>query len=162
LPPLNEQREICQKIEKLLTISYNFQSEIESSLKQTDRLRQSILKHAFEGKLVPQDMSDESAGILLYRIFEAKGQRKEKLEPSKPARRKETTMPRIRLSLNEVLAEAKTQLMPHELFYKAGFSKENIDEFYQELRDEINRLRIMEIRPNEVDVYLKVVENENK
>jgi hypothetical protein len=52
--------------------------------------------------------------------------------------------------------------MPHELFYKAGFSKENIDEFYQELRDEINRLRIMEIRPNEVDVYLKVVENENK
>jgi len=41
---------------------------VEQSLKQAERLRQSILKKAFKGKLVPQDTSDGSAEELLERI----------------------------------------------------------------------------------------------
>ncbi|MGZ8159328.1 MAG: restriction endonuclease subunit S [Methylobacter sp.] len=41
---------------------------IATSLQQAEALRQSILKKAFSGRLVPQDPNDEPAGVLLERI----------------------------------------------------------------------------------------------
>jgi len=38
---------------------------LEQSLGQAERLRQSILKKAFEGRLVAQDAEDEPASVLL-------------------------------------------------------------------------------------------------
>lgn len=43
-------------------------------LQQAQRLRQSILKKAFEGKLVPQNPEDEPAERLLERIRQEKEQ----------------------------------------------------------------------------------------
>ncbi len=39
-----------------------------AELKRADQIRQAILKRAFEGKLVPQDPTDEPASVLLARI----------------------------------------------------------------------------------------------
>lgn len=70
LPPLAEQQEIVQEVERRLSIVEDNDVQINSNLARATSLRQSILKQAFEGKLVPQDPKDETASTLLARLAE--------------------------------------------------------------------------------------------
>ena len=65
---LSEQEIILGEIESRLSVCDKIEESIDQGLKQAEALRQSILKRAFEGKLVPQDVRDENASILLERI----------------------------------------------------------------------------------------------
>jgi type I restriction enzyme S subunit len=76
LAPLNEQHRIVEEIEQRLSLMNETQKTIAQAMKQSDRLRQSILKIAFEGRLVPQDPSDEPAEKLLDRIKDERAKSK--------------------------------------------------------------------------------------
>ena len=75
-PPLAEQHRIVAEVERRLSLLDDLEAVVSANLKRAERLRQAILKRAFEGKLVPQDPDDEPAGVLLERI-----RRERKAEP---------------------------------------------------------------------------------
>jgi type I restriction enzyme S subunit len=52
LPPIQEQQQIVNELESKLTVSDKIEETIKESLQQAETLRQSILKKAFEGKLL--------------------------------------------------------------------------------------------------------------
>lgn len=88
IPPLSEQHKIVEEIESRLSIADNVEKVAEQSFKQSERLRQSILKQAFEGKLIPQDPTDEPAEKLLERIKEEKAKREAQNKKTKKHRSK--------------------------------------------------------------------------
>ena len=52
LPPLAEQKQIVAEVERLLSVADDTAATIDRELQRAERLRQSILKQAFSGKLV--------------------------------------------------------------------------------------------------------------
>ena len=72
LPPLLEQQAIVSEVERCLSVADEVEKTVTTELKRAEQLRQSILKQAFSGGLVPQDPNDEPASVLLERIREEK------------------------------------------------------------------------------------------
>ena len=78
IPPLEEQKRIVAKIEKLMPLvdeyaeSYNRLQKIDNEFE--DKLKQSVLQYAMEGKLVKQNLSDEPASELIKKIENEKAE----------------------------------------------------------------------------------------
>lgn len=51
IPPLREQERIVEKIERRMSVADEIEKELDESLVRAERLRGSVLKNAFEGKL---------------------------------------------------------------------------------------------------------------
>lgn len=79
IPSIEEQAEIIKEIESRLSVCDNIETTIEEALQKSEALRQSILKKAFEGKLLSKEEIEackqeddwEPADKLLKRIKEA-------------------------------------------------------------------------------------------
>jgi type I restriction enzyme S subunit len=68
IAPEYELARLCEVIDDLHSVADAVNVSVVSKAAATSRLRQSILKWAFEGKLVDQDPNDEPASVLLARI----------------------------------------------------------------------------------------------
>ncbi|NLG83575.1 MAG: hypothetical protein GX493_02965 [Firmicutes bacterium] len=86
LPPLAEQARIIAEVDRLFSVVDLLNTVIEQTLKNANALRNSILRLAFTGQLVPQDPTDEPASKLLERI-KAERARMEADQPRKRKRR---------------------------------------------------------------------------
>jgi len=68
VPPQAEQRQIVSEVERLSTVIQSNAVACNLAIARCARLHQSVLKWAFEGRLVDQDPNDEPASVLLERI----------------------------------------------------------------------------------------------
>ena len=131
----DEQQKIVEEIESRLSVCDKLEETIAASLAQSEALRQSILKKAFEGKLVPQDENDEPASVLLEKI---KGEREkfllaEKQKSKTKIRSKTKIMPEELKSIEQILAESNKPVATNQV-WQLSIHKNDIDEFYDELK----------------------------
>lgn len=80
LPPPSEQEILVDKIEKYYNFAEEIETNVDDNLIRSRNLRQSILRMAFKGKLVPQDPTDEPAEKLLEQIKQKKSKSEETTE----------------------------------------------------------------------------------
>jgi len=139
VPPIDEQMQIVNQLESRFALTDNLNNSITNGLKRTSVLRHTILSKAFKGEIVSQNSNDDSAKNLLKQIRKEKElylvDMKEKIK-LKPAKIK---IMENKKTVLDILLEAKEPISAKELWQQSKH-KENIEEFYSELKDIQNKI----------------------
>ena len=91
IPPLSEMTRIVYEQDRLLAVVSSVEAAVAANLKRAERLRQAILKRAFEGRLVPTEHELAQAE---GRTFESAEQLLARIKASQPEPKKTTRKPR--------------------------------------------------------------------
>ncbi|WP_339883574.1 restriction endonuclease subunit S [Polaribacter vadi] len=129
----DEQEKIVEILESRFTLIENLEKSINNSLSDLIILKHTILKKAFEGKLVHQDSSDESAKELLLRIKMEKEtylKEQKKLDKLKPKKKRQMETQKTVLEILKSIDSIDAK----ELWQKSIHS-DDIEAFYAELKD---------------------------
>jgi type I restriction enzyme S subunit len=105
LPPLAEQEAMVESVEDQISVIDHLESDLDAKLKNAQALRQSVLRHAFSGRLVPQDLTDEPAYELLKRIA---AEREQRAREEAAAKRLNGQKPRRAIKDRRKVARAKS------------------------------------------------------
>ena len=135
LPSKVEQVLIVREADRRLAAADRLTATLDRQLDRARHTRQSLLREAFAGRLIPQDSRDEPASVLLERIratWEAEAQ----TPKATPMSRYRSEMKAAeRRDLFVVLKEKGEPMTPEELFRASGHSQESVDQFFAELRE---------------------------
>lgn len=146
LGPSDEQREIRSQLQLQIEQIDQQQQAIELGLKQSTAQRQNILRAAFAGQLVTQDLNDEPASALLERIRAERAEREKQPKVRKTKQQKEIAA--VVSKLFDVLAKAGDWVPAQEAFRRCGVDDgaetDQIEALYAELRtlDKAGRLAV--------------------
>ena len=131
-------------------------------MKKTDLFRHLILKTAFEGKLAPQYLGDESANKLLKQIIKEKANISENIKAHLKQQPKIKKMIEGDRSIIDILKDAEKPVPAKELWLSSEF-KDNIDAFYAQLKKLIENNTILEIPREGKESFIKLIhEDENR
>ncbi len=140
---IHEQGVIIQILESELTLIDNLSNTIDKSFKEIVSLRHSILKRAFEGKLVQQDITEESVQKLLESI------KREKIEYLKAQKEALLQKPKRNYFMYtdktvwQILSSTGIAIRTAEL-WKDSKHKNDIDAFYAEVKELVDSGKVIE------------------
>jgi type I restriction enzyme, S subunit len=164
LPPIDEQIEIGRQVDRRISAAERLAATLGRRLDHARVTRQSLLREAFSGHLVPQDSNDEPASALLDRIQIARQAENKMPKGKRMSRSKSKT---ARRSLLDVLRQHKRPMTPESLFRDSGFEamfneseepQDVVDAFYKELRKLTNRpAKVSEQKDSRHHVLLKAL-----
>lgn len=152
---IREQDVIIQTLESQFTLIDNLSETLKKSFKEIVSLRHSILKKAFEGKLVRQEPTDESAQKLLELI------KKEKVEYLKAQKKallrkpKRTHYMKTNKTVWQILSSNKIAMRSDKIWTDSKH-KDDIDAFYAEVKELVDSGKIIEEKRKGKVSYLKV------
>ncbi|MCA2010252.1 restriction endonuclease subunit S [Cereibacter sphaeroides] len=156
-----EQAEITRILDERLSAADALEAEIDAGLTRAEALRQSILKQAFSGKLVPQDPKDEPAADLLARIKAEKVER-DKLAKKRPRQTKgaatKTRKPRM-IPIIEFLKSQNDWTPAAKVAEAFGIldqsSSDEVERFFMALKHEVETGSVVVERRGDED-WLKI------
>lgn len=153
--PIAEQLQIVEELDNKFTLIENVVDTINKCFKEIEFLRYSVLKKAFEGKLVQNDTSYESVEKLLSNI---KVEKKEYLQIQRESL---AQIPkRIQIMENDktvwqILINNKTAMRSDKLWSESKH-KDDIDAFYAEVKELIDAGKVVEDKRQGKVSYLKI------
>lgn len=154
---IEEQIVISEELDRQFSIINHFENTIEKNLLNIESLKQSVLRKAFEGKLLEQDPNDEPARILLERIKTEKEEYLVREKEMKSNSIKIKAMPEKLKSILEILNENKEPISSKQLWLYSD-KKDDIEEFYAELKKHIESGDIIELPRNGKESFLKLAD----
>jgi type I restriction enzyme S subunit len=152
LPPVAEQAEIVSEVERRLSAADRLAATLRQQLTRADATRQSLLRESFAGRLVPQDLNDEPAALLLQRIRATRDAEAQKSKGKRVSKSRAKMKTSGREDLFSVLKEKDGPMTPEQLFHAAGFEPSEVDQFYRELA--LLRDKVREEKPKASEAKL--------
>jgi type I restriction enzyme S subunit len=135
LPPLEEQLAIIAEVDRKNSAAQRLEATFQKQIERASAMRQSLLREAFAGKLVPQDHKDEAASILLDRIRATRETETKKPKTKRMPKQKVTSVETLE-QLEGLVHDLGKAATPECLFLAArlGDDVDAIEMFFDLLR----------------------------